>query len=197
MEISKGQKYEKEEISAENLGDEYKNSDFGFQCLHYSVSEAKGKMQIPILNKSRNECRVRVKTLGVGQIADATATPDEDYVSVDKVLEFKKGEPVKMIEVEILDDDEWEPDEDFFVQLYKAETDEKLKGKDTMTKITIIDDDKPGMLVFKEKGNIITAPATKQYAEIVIERIKGSDGRIIVDYTTLEVDGEAKEGIDY
>ena len=91
MEISKGQKYEKQELSAENLGAEYKNSDFGFQCLHYSVSEAKGKMQIPILNKSRNECRVRVKTLGMGQIADATATPDEDYVSVDKTLEFKKG----------------------------------------------------------------------------------------------------------
>ena len=66
MEISKGQKYEKQELSAENLGAEYKNSDFGFQCLHYSVSEAKGKMQIPILNKSRNECRVRVKTLGMG-----------------------------------------------------------------------------------------------------------------------------------
>lgn len=99
--------------------------------------------------------------------------------------------------MEILDDDEWEPDEDFFVQLYKPDTDEKLTGKDTLTKITIIDDDKPGMLVFKEKGNIITAPATKQYAEIVIERIKGSDGRIIVDYETIEIDGGAKEGIDY
>ena len=40
----------------------------------------------------------------------------------DILLEFKKGQGVKTIEVEILDDDEWEPDEDFFVQLYDPDT---------------------------------------------------------------------------
>lgn len=61
----------------------------------------------------------------------------------------------------IKDDDEWEPDEDFFVQLYKPnnEVDEELTGKDCRTKITIIDDDKPGMIVLKEKDKI-KAPAT-------------------------------------
>lgn len=45
-----------EGLKAENLGDEMKNPEFGFQCLHYSISEAAGKLQIPILNKTKNAC---------------------------------------------------------------------------------------------------------------------------------------------
>ena len=43
-----------------------------------------------------------------------------------------------------MDDDNWEPDEDFFVQLYNPSTGEELTGQDTKTRVTIIDDDKPG-----------------------------------------------------
>ena len=96
--------------------------------------------------------------------------------------------------------DEWEPDEDFFVQLFHVVdgkgTDDKLTGKDSITKITIIDDDKPGMIVFKEKDTI-KAPATKEYAEIVIERIKGSDGRLTVEFETVTMDDGAGDGVDF
>lgn len=49
---------------------------------------------------------------------------------------------------------------------------------------------------------MIKAPATNLFADIVIERIKGSDGRITVDYetTTLPYDPRqpsAVEGIDF
>jgi hypothetical protein len=46
--------------------------------------------------------------------------------------------------VTIYDDDNWEPDEDFFVQLKDADTGQNLHGQDTKTRVTIIDDDKPG-----------------------------------------------------
>lgn len=196
MVISKKENYQKKELLAENLGENLKNPEFGFQCLHYSVSEAAGRIQIPILNKTRGECKVRVKTLGNTDTDLATATPDEDYKSLDILLEFKKGQGVKTIEVEILDDDEWEPDEDFFVQLYKEGSNEELTGRDARTKITIIDDDKPGMIIFKDKETI-KAPATRQYVKIDLERIKGSDGRITVEYETVEIDGGAKAGIDF
>ena len=87
--IAKKQKYSKEGLKAENLGAEMKNPDFGFQCIHYSVSEAIGKIQIPILNKTKNACKVRVKTLGNTDTALATATPNEDYESIDMEIEFK------------------------------------------------------------------------------------------------------------
>ena len=36
---------------AENIDASLKNDDFGFNCLHYSVSEASGSLQIMVLNK--------------------------------------------------------------------------------------------------------------------------------------------------
>lgn len=58
----------------------------------------------------------------------------------------------KTIDVEIIDDEGWEPDEDFFVVLYDINDDNKkqLYGDNTKTKVTILDDDKPGVLQFKE-----------------------------------------------
>lgn len=53
--------------------------------------------------------------------------------------------------VKILDDDAWEPDEDFYVELYDEGTKNRLVGEDTRTRVTILDDDKPGVLVFEEK----------------------------------------------
>jgi hypothetical protein len=44
------------------------------------------------------------------------------------------------VEIIIKDDEGWEPDRDFFVKLYKANGAEMI-GKDTTTKITVIDDD--------------------------------------------------------
>ena len=41
----------------------------------------------------------------------------------------------------IVDDNEWEPDEDFLVELYDYTTGDRLEGKDTQTRVTIIDDD--------------------------------------------------------
>ena len=46
---------------------------------------------------------------------DAEAKAGDDYEKVDEVLDFRAGEAVKYIEVIINDDDNWEPDEDFFV----------------------------------------------------------------------------------
>lgn len=50
--------------------------------------------------------------------------------------------------MEIIDDDGWEPDEDFYVVLYDINDEDKkqLYGDNTKTKITILDDDKPGVL---------------------------------------------------
>ena len=56
----------------------------------------------------------------------------------------------KTVEVEIVDDDGWEPDEDFFIYLYDLSDPDKkqLYGDNTKTRVTILDDDKPGILQF-------------------------------------------------
>ena len=91
-----------------------------------------------ILNKKKIAGRVRVVTI------DAEAKAGDDYEKVDEVLNFANGETHKFINVIINDDDNWEPDEDFFAQLYDPDTGADLIGQDTRTRVTIIDDDKPG-----------------------------------------------------
>ena len=136
--IAKGEVFIKEGAHAEHIDEKLKNEHFGFKCLHYSVSEASGSLQIHILNKKGIAGKVFVRTV------DAEAKAGEDYEKVEETLEFKDGESTKFIEVKINDDDNWEPDEDFFVQLYDPNTREELEGQDTRTRVTIIDDDKPG-----------------------------------------------------
>ena len=110
------------------------------------------------------------------------------------MIEFKKGEREKEISVKIFDDDEWEPDEDFYLDLLDPETKQKLHGGDTSTKVTIIDDDKPGDLVFKEKRSI-KHPANESVCRIDVHRIHGCDGLIKCKYRTTELDKTERTAI--
>ena len=70
------------------------------------------------------------------------AKQNKDYKHIDIDLEFRTGQDSNHVDIEIIDDDNWEPDRDFFVQLFdSASSDQKLEGQDTQTRITIIDDD--------------------------------------------------------
>lgn len=104
-----------------------------------------------------------------------------------------------------MNDDEPEPDEDFFVQLYdpnlRDENGEpqELNGDDTKTRVTIIDDDKPGKICFDDPDNRLKASFEDEFVEIVVSRKEGSDGLITVDYETVQEDkfGWAKEGVHF
>ena len=91
------------------MDDKDKNDHFGFNCLHYSVSEASGSLSVMILNKFKIADRVRVKTI------DAEAKAGHDYDAFDKVISFKNGEAKQFVDIKINDDDNWEPDKDFFI----------------------------------------------------------------------------------
>jgi len=167
-----------EHAHAEFLDEKLKNDQFGFACLHYSVSEASGHISILVLNKKAEAGSVRVQT------QDAEATAGEDYEAVDKLIEFKKGEKEHVFDIKINDDEDWEPDENFFIHLLDPKTAAKLEGQDTTCKVTIIDDDKPGQVGFEET-NTVTANANEEFVEIVLVRKNGSDGTITVDFETI------------
>ena len=151
--VAKGEVLRQEHFSAEKLDAKDKNENFGFKCLHYSVSEGSGSIKVHIINKTDKAGVVRVETI------DAEATAGSDYEQLKESVYFKDGEHTKFVTIKIFDDDEWEPDEDFFVQLYEPESMKELEGKDTRTKITIIDDDKPGQIGFLEQSASIKAVA--------------------------------------
>ena len=56
---------------------------------------------------------------------------------------FEKGEKIKYIDIQIIDDNEWEPDEIFFVKLSldSFNGDNVVIGNLAIQEITIIDDD--------------------------------------------------------
>lgn len=169
-----------EHVHAQGLDESLRSDTFGFNCLHYSVSEGSKTLSIQILNKTREAGRVKVCTL------DGDAKANEDYQPFDEVITFAKGEHTKNFEVGIIDDDQWEPDEDFFVQLYDVNTRNEISGQDTKTRITIVDDDKPGQICFKESKSIKVAP-TADSVEVVISRKNGNDGIVEVDYETVQI----------
>jgi hypothetical protein len=75
--VAKNEIYRAEHVSADALDEKDKNPHFGFRCLHYSVSESSGAIEIHVKNKSKGACSVRVKTI------DKEAKDGEDYIGVD------------------------------------------------------------------------------------------------------------------
>jgi hypothetical protein len=111
------------------------NPLIGFRCLHYSVSEAIGVVKIKVINKTGDEMTFGVRTV------DGTALQGEDFDAIDEKIKFEADQVEATVEVNIINDDVYEDNEDFWVELYDPETGEKLVGDDTKTQITVIDDD--------------------------------------------------------
>lgn len=93
---------------------------------------------------------------------------------IDSFHDFGGTDTELKVCVEIIDNDEWEPDLDFLVELYDKETGKRLEGDDTRTRVTILDEDSPGIIGFE----ITTLSVSKDqdYIEVLIKREKGSDG---------------------
>lgn len=132
---------------------------------------------------------------------DGSATSPKDFEALDVEFWLNSGTSGmdEEVNVKICDDEGWEPDEDFFVEIYDKETGERLYGEDTRTRVTILDDDRPGMLRFAERKRL-RHPADRSECIVRIERINGADGEISVDYETYELDNTrltATPGIDY
>ena len=70
------------------------------------------------------------------------------------------------------------------MQLYDPETLEELPGQDCRTRVTIIDDDKPGQIAFEE-SKAVKAVASDGFAYVVVIRKNGSDGEVKIDYETI------------
>jgi len=101
-------------------------------------------MQVTIIKKNLTmDCTVGVRT------RDGTAVAGKEFSAVDTVVSFTKKETEKTVEVEIHDNHDWQPDLDFFVELYDTKNNERLYGGDTETKVTILDEDFPGKLGFE------------------------------------------------
>jgi solute carrier family 8 (sodium/calcium exchanger) len=192
--VPKGAVIRRENRMATTLEEKDRNPNFGFTCLHHSVSEGARYVRIKI-EKKGNVDKVGVRT------KDGDAISGKDYGLLNEIMEFKQGKKVAEVQITIFDDEQWEPDEDFYVELFDPDQDEKprLPGADTRTTVTILDDDKPGVLAFKEKG-VYKHIATDKECRISVQRLHAADGIITCQFKTIEIsksDRTATPGKDY
>jgi hypothetical protein len=161
---------------------EVENADIGFKCLHYSVTESNGTVEITIVKKVAKDL-----TLGFRTVPDTAVSP-KDYQHCEEIFTLSKKETELKIQIPIVDDEEWEPDLDFFVELFDPNKldasgkPEKLYGDDTRCKVTILDEDFPGTLGFELTDVRVSKNADK--VEITIMRLEGADGIISCMFKT-------------
>lgn len=84
-----------------------------------AVSESSGFIRIKIHNKTK----AKGAKIGVRTVESAGgAQPGKDYGPIDKILTFENGDEWDEVEIPIIDDEQWEPDKEFRVELYDPET---------------------------------------------------------------------------
>lgn len=132
------------------------------------MSESNKVVNITIVKKVDTDVNVRIRT------EDDTAKAPKDYTGRDFTITLKANEKERVISIEINNDAEWEPDKDFKVMLVDEKTGERHAGSDTITTVTILDDESPGILGFEDR--FVNVRRMDAKAVIKVTRTEGSDG---------------------
>lgn len=77
-----------------------KNDKIGFKCLHYSVTESNGFVEITVVKKNPSEDL----TFGIRTIED-TAKVGSEFESLNKIIEMKG--PEEQIRITVFDNNDW------------------------------------------------------------------------------------------
>merc|ERR1711988_611535 len=162
----------------------------GFEEKAYSVLENCGSVKIKVVRSGPMDQPVTVQF----DTSDGTATGGEDYIHTAGTLQFKADEPEQTIEIEIIDDNEWQPDQHFFVRLFNPS--EGLQIGVATAQVIILNDDNPGKISFKSKT--VHAVDTETLVKIPLERKDGIDGNVLAFVKTMDgtaIAGQHYEGI--
>lgn len=167
-----------------------------FQCSRKAVLENAGHVSLPVIRTGDDSVVASV----CYQTRDGTAMKEVDYIAVSGELVFMPGETEKVIKVGIVDDNAYEEDENFFVDLFEPSCCSdlcqvaQLGSRSTMT-VIIIDDDHPGVLQFPQDQLTVYQEITDRTIDVVVERRGGASGVISCKYCTM--DGSAVAGRDF
>ena len=160
---------------------------FGFSSRNYAAIESARFVSIKVVRGGLENQPVTVDY----ETFDGTATSGDDYIAVKGTLTFKSDETSLKIDIPIIDDNQYEPDESFYLRLSNPSDDGAIILKEC--EITIIDDDDPGVVGFERRAIDVHEIAEKCTINII--RKSGSDGIVSVDFTTA--DDTAIAGEDY
>lgn len=171
---------------------------FHFDPKEYTVMEDAGSVLVTVTRIGCTDAAVMIHY----KTEDGTAKSGTDYVEKAGVITFGPGEAHKQFSIAIINDDEFEEDEYFFVRLYDASFSSvavdsdlrpELKIIDEVAKINILDDDHAG--VFSFVNNVFQIPESIGEYKLVVNRYCGARGQVFVPFETLP--GTAIPGEDF
>ena len=96
------------------------------------------------ISNSVFHCRTYFFVMYRVETIDGSAKEQEDYEPLNEMLTFEPDEREKEVSVKIVDDNQWEPDEEFFVKLTLVpgkESEDVRLGRTSIMEITILNDD--------------------------------------------------------
>jgi len=162
-----------------------------FHASTAAVMESIGIYKMNVVRHGRMDETVKVRL----ETIDGSAVEEEDYKPLNETLTFEPNERTKEIGLEIVDDNQWEPDEEFFVKLtlIPQESENVRLGRTSIMEITILNDDEPGTITFEKRGYLVKESCGE--AEIAVLRQNGADGEISIKWRTI--DKSAVNGKDY
>uniref|UniRef100_A0A7E4UWF2 Sodium/calcium exchanger 1 n=1 Tax=Panagrellus redivivus TaxID=6233 RepID=A0A7E4UWF2_PANRE len=189
------------EIMSEMMPEKPKQVAVQFEPANYMCLESIGVLKVTVkCDRGSLEVPTRV-SVHYRTVAD-TAQEDDDFIPVEGDLIFKPGEDTKVIEIGIVDNDVFEEDEQFHVQLSdvkavcdtnELQTIKAVLGNDPLATVLIIDDDHGGAFSFDHE--VYKVPESSGVFNLELKRHRGARGRVRIPYTVT--DGTAENGKDY
>ncbi|XP_062616648.1 sodium/calcium exchanger 2-like isoform X6 [Saccostrea cucullata] len=113
----------------------------------------------------------------------------KDFKYRNGTLTFKDTEYRQSITLDIINDNQFENDCDFYVILKNATNGTSL-GDPSVTRVTIVDDDEPGEFQFESPH--VYADLSSGKVKVTVLREYGVDGKVTMEYSTI--DGTAVGG---
>jgi len=151
----------------------------GFSESSCKVMEDCGHAEIMVTRTGRvdQEVKVTYSTSDGSAKAQTEANMAGRYLPVfGQVLVFKEGETEKVIKITIIDDNEWQPDEHFFVTLMSTSSDMEISLG--THQVIILNDDDPGKFSFSEASLAVMETGTK--CTLKLDRCDGVSGQALV-----------------
>jgi solute carrier family 8 (sodium/calcium exchanger) len=184
--------------TSDNLAREKRDRDvvIGFVSARYAFLEDCGHAVLEVSRSGPLHCKATVNF----KTRDGTATKEQDYDVQEGTIVFDKEESMKTIQIKINDDNAYEENEEFYVDLSDPAVEGTASCQAVLSDIpsvivVIIDDDHPGTLRFKEETMVVIEQTEGCMAEIVVERVGGASGTVSCQYATENMNGIA--GMDY
>jgi solute carrier family 8 (sodium/calcium exchanger) len=162
--------------------------NIGFDKIKYEFDESCGTAVVKVIRGGITDKAASISF----DTSDGDAHAGDDYIAANGTLDFAAGETEKPISITVIDDNEWAPDKVFYIRIFAKEG-SGVNVTTSTTAVTILNDDDPGTIEFKEKTCV--ANNTKETVKIPIIRKDGYDGNVLV--FAKSTDGSAIAGEDY